>query len=131
MTISKEHTEQAAFIAWAAYQTGTYPELARIFAIPNGGHRHKAVAGRMKAEGVRAGVPDLFLPVARGGYHGLWMELKIKPNKVSEAQADWLEWLEGQGYAVSVCYGFDELVSTVEWYLELGAFDARLVEAKE
>ena len=119
MTISKEHTEQAAFVSWCAYQTGTYPELARIFAIPNGGHRHKAVAGRMKAEGVRAGVPDLMLPVARGGYHGLWMELKIKPNKVSEAQAEWLEWLDRQGYAASLCWSAEELIDTVTWYLEL------------
>lgn len=129
--ISHELNEQAAFISWCSLRLGEHPELAHLFAVPNGGWRHKATAGALKASGVKAGVPDLFLPVARGGYHGLWMELKIKPNKVSAVQQEWLAFLEGQGYAVSVCYGFDELVSTVEWYLELGAFDARLVEAKE
>ena len=119
MAVSKEHTEQAAFVSWCAYQTGTYPELAHIFAIPNGGHRHKATAGRLKAEGVRAGVPDLMLPVPRGGFHGLFMETKVKPNKPTETQTEWLRFLEGQGYAVSVCYGFEELCETVEWYLNL------------
>ena len=119
MTRSAEHETQAAFIEWTAYRLGEYPELEWIFAIPNGGHRHKAVAGRMKAEGVRAGVPDLMLPVPRGGYHGLWIEVKIRPNKPTEAQTAWLEFLEGQGYAVSVCFGVEELIETVEWYLEL------------
>jgi hypothetical protein len=117
--ISREHAEQAAFIDWCRFSLAEHPELARIFAIPNGGARHKATAGRLKAEGVRAGVPDLMLPVARGGYHGLFMELKVAPNKPTPAQAEWLEWLDRQGYAARVCYGFDDLVETVEWYLNL------------
>jgi len=114
-----EHNEQAAFFSWCDLQQGMYPELAYIFAVPNGGHRHKAVAARMKAEGAKAGVPDICFPVPRGGYHGLWMETKVGKNKTTASQEDWLEFLDRQGYAVAVCYGFDELVETTEWYLEL------------
>jgi len=115
----REHEAQKNFIIWCQYRTGMYPELERVFAIPNGGHRHKSVAGRMKAEGVKRGVPDLCLPVPRGGYHGLYMETKIKPNKPTDHQLDWLAFLAQQGYATAVCYGLDGLVKTVEWYLEL------------
>lgn len=119
MTRAPEHAAQAAFIEWTQYRLGEHPELAYLYAIPNGGHRHKATAGRMKAEGVKAGAPDLCLPVPRGGYHGLYMETKIKPNKPTEAQADWLRFLEGQGYAAALCYGRDGLIDAVEWYLGL------------
>ena len=60
-----EHHEQCALFAWLRLQ---WPDLDRVsFAIPNGGHRHKAVAGKLKAEGVKAGVPDIFIayPIAR------------------------------------------------------------------
>ena len=53
-----EHDEQVLIFKWARLSEGRWPELALLFAIPNGGHRHKAVAAKLKAEGVRAGVPD-------------------------------------------------------------------------
>lgn len=81
-----EHDEQAGFFEWAAYSRGKYPELDFMFAIPNGGLRHVTVAQKLKAEGVRPGVPDTFLPVARGGYHGLWIEFKFEKNKLTELQ---------------------------------------------
>ena len=65
--LASEHQEQAALFRWAWFAQVKHPALALLYAIPNGGHRHKAVAARMKAEGVKAGVPDLCLPVARGG----------------------------------------------------------------
>jgi hypothetical protein len=62
-----------------------------LFAIPNGGARHKAIAGKLRAEGVRAGVPDICLPVPRGEYHGLFIELKRpKGGHVSEEQEAWI-----------------------------------------
>lgn len=71
-----ESAEQRALFSWAAMQAKARPELAMLLAIPNGGHRSKATAGRLKAEGVRAGVPDVALPVARAPHGGLWIELK-------------------------------------------------------
>jgi len=116
-----EHAEQAAFIEWCERQKNTYPALAWLFAIPNGGKRHVTVARQMKAEGVRAGVPDLFLPTRRGPYAGLFLETKVKPNRTTREQRTWLEHLEGEGYAAAVCYGCDELIETVLWYLGLEA----------
>lgn len=116
-----EHDEQAAFITWCHLHAAARPELARVFAIPNGGQRNVIVAAKLKAEGVQAGVPDLFLPSPRGQYHGLFMETKVKPNRPARNQLEWIEYLEGQGYAAAVCYGCDELIETVTWYLDLGA----------
>lgn len=114
-----EHTEQVAFLDWCALHAAQYPELRWLYAVPNGGQRDVRVARRMKAEGVKAGVPDLCLPVSRGGYHGLYMEAKVKPNKLTPEQSAWLRFLALQGYAAKVCYGFDELLETVRWYLAL------------
>ena len=114
---ASEHQEQAALIEWAGTQTPAHPDLALLFAIPNGGQRHPAVAQKLKAEGVRAGVPDLCLPAPRHGYFGLFIEMKVKPNKTSPAQNEWLAALEAKGYYCKVCYGFDEARAVLEWYL--------------
>ena len=60
-----EHEEQVALFEWAEWNKRQYPELELMFAIPNGGQRHVVVAKKLKDEGVKAGVPDIFLPVAR------------------------------------------------------------------
>lgn len=97
-----EHVMQVALFKWAAVKAHEFPELRLMFAIPNGGARNAAVAARLKAEGVRAGVPDIFLPAPRGRFHGLWLELKAGKNKPSVVQNDWLLALELQGYRVEV-----------------------------
>lgn len=102
---------------WAGWSCGKYPELALLYHIPNGGRRDRAEAARLKAEGVKAGVPDLCLPVARGGWHGLYIELKVPGNRPTQNQREWLEQLRGQGYAAVVCYGFDEARRAIEEYL--------------
>jgi hypothetical protein len=119
-----EHSEQAAFIQYCERNLSHLPELAWLYATPNGGKRNLQVAIKLKAEGVKAGVPDLCLPVPRqkpsgGVYHGLYMETKVKPNKPTPEQRAWLAFLEAQGYAAAVCYGYDGLVETVIWYLAL------------
>lgn len=112
-----EHDEQAALVQWAQLQTGALPELAMLFAIPNGGARHIAVARKLKAEGVVAGTPDLFLACARRGYHGLFIEMKHGKNKATPAQVAFIDAAREQGYRAGVCYGFDEARDLVEWYL--------------
>lgn len=76
LPVPTESVEQQCLFRWAAFQSGRFPELALLYHVPNGGSRKKAEAGRFRAEGVKAGVPDLCLPVARGGFHGLYIELK-------------------------------------------------------
>lgn len=90
-----------------------------MFHIPNGGSRNKLEAANLKRQGVRAGVPDLFLPVARGDFHGLFIEMKYGKNKPTDKQKEWLVNLGGQGYAVAVCYGFNEAKRKILCYLNL------------
>lgn len=65
LPVPTESVEQQCLFRWAAFQSGRFPELALLYHVPNGGSRKKAEAGRFRAEGVKAGVPDLCLPVAR------------------------------------------------------------------
>ncbi len=79
-----------------------------LYHIPNGGKRSKAEAGRFKAMGVKPGVPDIHLPVPRGPYHSLYIELKAPKGRVSENQADWLADLNRYGNKAVVCYGWEQ-----------------------
>ena len=112
-----EHDDQVALFAWAALAANIDPRLEMLVAIPNGGHRHKAVAARMKAEGLKAGFPDMVLFVPVGEWHGLAIELKYGKNKPTKAQLEWLAALEMQGYKAIWCYGFMDAVTTIEDYL--------------
>jgi hypothetical protein len=114
-----ETDEQQALFQWAALMEGQYPELRLLYAIPNGGARHKATASRMKAEGVKSGVPDICLPVARRGCHALYIELKrIEGGKVSDEQKEWIDALQAYGNGATVCKGWTEAKDVIEWYLK-------------
>ena len=112
-----EHTEQVRLITWAHQWQDEYPGLEMLFAIPNGGHRHKATAAKMKAEGVKRGVPDLFLAVPRGNWHGLFIEMKYGKNKPTAHQFRWLEKLAALGYKVAICYGCTDAKNMILDYL--------------
>jgi hypothetical protein len=117
-----ESTEQQALFEWAEIAAKKTPELRLMYAVPNGGKRNIATAVRLKKEGVKPGVPDICLPVPRGRYHGLYIEMKFGRNKPSEAQKWWIEQLQQQGYKVNVCYGWGEAVKVIVDYLtEIGA----------
>lgn len=118
-----EHTEQAALFTWAAVCVPRAPELALLFAIPNGGVRHKAVAAKMKAEGVKPGIPDTFLPVARRDYHGIFIEMKFGSNRATPQQREWDKFLTRQGYIVATCWSWIEAARTLVWYLGYQAED--------
>ena len=114
-----ESQQQQLLFEWAALSAGRWPELALMYHIPNGGSRSKSEAGRFRAEGVKAGVPDICLPVARGGYHGLYIELKrVKGGRVSTAQQGWIAALRDQGYCACVCKGWDDAAHVIKAYLE-------------
>ena len=119
-----EHSEQVALFKWAGFNRRNLPEVALMFAVPNGGARHPATAARLKAEGVRAGVPDIFLPASRGCWNGLFIELKRprtvteRKGRVSAAQQEWAARLLTAGYRVAVCYGWGEAVSVIAEYLD-------------
>lgn len=113
-----ESQEQQAIFQWAGIMENHVPELRLMYHIPNGGLRNKPVAVRLTAEGVRRGVPDMCLPVARQGYHGLYIELKRrKGGTVEPEQKEWIELLNAQGYKAEICRGFDEARAVIEEYL--------------
>ena len=119
IVIGTEASEQEALFAWAEYQKGKHPELELMYHIPNGGSRNKIEAARLKAQGVKPGVPDICLPVPRGKYHGLYIELKrTKGGRISSDQTVWLERLMQQGYAIAICLGWDDARNIIIKYLE-------------
>ena len=115
-----EDAHQIALIEWAEW-TGKqiYPELKWLYHIPNGGKRGKAEAARLKRMGVKAGVSDLFLPVPRGGYHGLYIEMKAKGGRLSKEQKEFIPFAKSQGYCVEVKWTYDGARELIEWYLAL------------
>ena len=114
-----EEQEQATLFAWAALELRVRPDLGMLFAIPNGGWRAKSTAAAMRRTGTKAGVPDMCLPVARRGYHGLYIELKRSDGgRVSKDQQAWLERLRQQGYAAVVCCGCDSAINVITNYLD-------------
>lgn len=113
-----EDTEQMGVIDWTNWNRNRFPELQLIFHIPNGGKRNATEAARFKAMGVKAGVPDLFLPVPKDGYAGLFIEMKYGKNKTTENQEEWIENLKKQGYKVVVCYGGEAATRELEAYMQ-------------
>lgn len=116
-----EDSEQAALFDWANYASGRHPELALLYAVPNGGKRHIKTAITLRRTGVKPGVPDIHLPVARGGYHSLYIEMKRrKGGTVSPEQKEWHKALTEQGHRCQVCKGWDEARQVLEEYLASG-----------
>lgn len=113
-----EHEHQVSLFNWAKLNEGNYPELELLYANPMGGKRPKRTAARMKAEGAKAGIPDITLPVARHGHHGLYIEMKTGKNKPTDSQAWWLLELSKQSYYARVCYGWEEARDVLVTYLE-------------
>ena len=113
-----EHREQVALCQWWSRACGTFglPEIC-LFAIPNGGSRHMLTAVRLKAEGVKAGVSDLFLAVPRSEYLGCFIEMKAPNGTMQENQVEFQMQMALQGYNVVTCYGADEAIAFIKSYL--------------
>ena len=110
-SLPSEHFEQREVVRWFRQ---TYRGV-RIFAIPNGGQRSRAAAGRLKAEGVSAGVPDLFVPA-----WGLWIEMKRqKGGVVSAEQKDWINYLQSVNYICIVCKGAEAAKAAISDFHEI------------
>jgi hypothetical protein len=118
--VDREGMEQAALMREIEL---TLPEVAElIYHVPNGGHRHKATAAKLKGQGVKAGIPDLVLSMARGGYFGLYIEFKATPPNdapVSASQHACIRRLSEQGYLAIVCRGHFDAMEQLRAYLRL------------
>jgi hypothetical protein len=126
-----EHAYQTAFFCaisspqlyLPALPNSLWHLLPMVHAIPSGGARDVVTAGRLKAEGVRPGIPDVHVPVARFHYHSLYIEFK-KPERqnsrdggMSPAQVKMKHMLEAEGNLVTVAYGHLHATSILTWYL--------------
>lgn len=121
----REHYEQVALMNWIDLNRERHPALQALFAIPNGGIRHVAVGAALRAEGVMAGVFDTFLPLARGQFHGLFIEMKQQGGRLSEAQTEFKKMVEPNGYRAAVCFGWESAAAELVRYLALGAYRAQ------
>ena len=130
-----EAAHQTALFAWAALQLQRWSELRWLHHIPNGGSRGDTAQGRqirgaqLKAQGVRTGVADVCLPVRRGEWSGLYIEMKKpaeKPVKatskggVSDDQAEFGAFVKSQGFGWIVCYSWEEAAEVLTKYLTYG-----------
>lgn len=120
-----EEREQIAIFTWAKMQEAAHPDLCLMYHIPNGGARSKATAARLKAAGVKAGMPDICLPVPHGGYAALYIELKtpeikalgVHKGRPSKRQKEVIAHLQERGNCAVVCYGAEEAIKTIKGYL--------------
>lgn len=118
--LPSESVEQATVIDWAQAMRHRFPDLTLLYASQAGARVSWKQAKRLKAEGMQPGVPDLHLPIARGGYHGLWIEMKRRRRAVLSArQRWWHDRLALEGHRVCVCKGAEHAIAVLFAYLSL------------
>lgn len=114
----REHQEQVKLFQWAEKTANAHPALTFLFAVPNWfGVRTAKQGARAKAEGRKRGVPDVWFPVARGGYHGLVIEMKAGENSPTADQRRWLSFLRTAGWRTWIAYSAEEAQSVILNYL--------------
>ena len=119
-TAPLEKDDQILLFEWAEYAACSHPELGLMYHIPNEGKRSRLSGYELEKQGMRRGVPDICLPVPKGSYGALYIELKRKKGgRVSEEQRVWIDALNRAGNKALVCRGFDEARKAIEEYLNL------------
>jgi len=99
--------------------TDSHPEILLLHAIPNGDWRGFGTGMKLKAQGVMPGIPDLFLPVPKGDYHGLYIELKKAGGSVKLCQWEIMEALHHHGYCVRITNQLEAAMNILDEYLNL------------
>jgi len=115
----EEHQQQSLFIEWCGWHSNVDPRFENVFAIPNGGDRNLLVAVKMKREGVKAGVPDVFVAIASDEFHGLFLEFKSAKGRVTPEQLHWHSMLRNAGYLVIVVRSALEAIKVIKNYFGL------------
>lgn len=130
LPVLKEDEEQELFFDWLEVASGRQPLYKLAFAVPNFSgtgkkgtlmrrvnQRHGA---KLKRTGRKPGVPDIVFPVARGGYHSLYIEMKrLRGSTMTDEQKVWIPALREQGHLVEVCKGWEEARDCIERYVAL------------
>ena len=115
-----EYMEQCAVFQWAAAQACKYPELELLTASLAGIRLTIGQAVKAKRGGMKKDMPDLHLPVARNGYHALFIELKEpKKGRVRPGQKEMHARLNDEGNLCLVAYGQEEAIRIIREYLRL------------
>lgn len=113
-----EYVEQCAVFKWAALYAHKWPGLWLLNGSMMGVNLHKVARARAKKAGVKRGKPDINLPVACGGFHSLWIELKKEHGGTLKAwQREWLENLAKAGNYAVCCHGSEAAIITIERYI--------------
>ncbi len=124
MPVPTEHQTQCVIVDEIEIR---WPRLyANLTAIPHGGERHPAVAGKLKKEGVRKGYPDILIDLPRGPFHGLRVETKrnnCTPSDIKKTQREWGDRLNAAGYLAIVGRGQDRAILQIAAYWNLGQFN--------
>jgi hypothetical protein len=114
---ASEHQIQVAYFEWVELRSKTDWRYKLIHATPNGGYRHASTAGCLKAEGVKAGVPDISIPIPTHLFHGAYIETKKPGNKATAVQLEWHRLLRDAGHCVVVCDSVDRMIAFTQNYL--------------
>ncbi len=118
LKLTGEDKIQAEIVQWAYKESKNNPDLWLLAHCPNGGWRGYAAGMRFKSLGVKAGIPDLMLLVAKGGFIGFWLEVKTATGKVADNQKEWHRRLQAAGHCVGVVRTAEEGINAIKWYLE-------------
>lgn len=116
-----EATEQIGIMAWCRAQESVSECLKYMYHCPNGGSRNKIEAGKLKKQGVKAGVPDLHLPIPKGKYCGLYIELKYADGTIQPSQKEWIKAMRQYGHFTCICYEGERAVQVIKEYINLPA----------
>ena len=120
LPVPSEEDEQATLFRWAEWNTCTFPELKLMFHVPNEGKRSIQRGAMMRRIGLKAGVPDICLPVPRGIWHGMFIEMKRqKGGTLGDSQREWIEALTKQGYYCIVARGWEVAAKEIQEYLQI------------
>lgn len=113
-----EHALQVQVVSRSLALAERHPEVCMLHAVPNGDFRGWGVGVKLKAEGVIPGVPDICMPVPKGGFHGFYMELKKAGGHVRNDQWEFMEALHAQGYFVRVTNHLPTALEIIANYLD-------------
>jgi hypothetical protein len=115
-----EEDEQQALFQWLDEHEDSRLKLA--FAVPNGGKRSFREGKAQKLAGLKAGVPDIFIPIRTEEYGGMFVEMKRRKNGSLRAnQRQWIADLNEQGYFAVVAKGWHDAASKISLYLQTNA----------
>ena len=116
-----EAQHQTMVLKWTQQPSirAKWPELSLMFHVPNERHCTPQQGKTLQRMGVKRGVPDLCLPVPKGRYNGLFIEMKTEAGKTTDDQEWWGGRLLAQGYMWEVCHGWESAVRVLEWYMNL------------